>query len=175
MRHRLKIAGILSLAVNVVAGMAHAQNKNPWAFYQRDNQFQDERALVLPRSPAPSAELQLQKSVKPQFFGNEYVPLEPDRKQQVWPGMVPGQQQPGVYGQYRYQPYAMAPGYGYQLPFSGNYGGQFGFGMNFNPGFGGSGMPFGFGYPSLPFFGGGNPYGNPYRGYSPWGMGFPMF
>jgi len=154
------------LAVTLLAGAAHAAKRNPWTWYgqgvpyARNPPAQNPNPVpAVPQRPAWQVPPPVAQPA-PQPFGNEYAPLPAERvpnTQRGWPGY-----QPSPYSRY---------------PYSGNYGGygggQFGFGMNFSPGFGFSGMPF-FGGGN-PYGGYGNPYGSPYGGSSPWGMGFPMF
>jgi uncharacterized membrane protein YgcG len=164
-RHWLNIVVLAGLAVTLLAGAAHAVKRNPWTMYQRGFTYGTTNppaqnpgtAQVAPQQrPAWQAPVAPATPVAP--FGNQYAPLPAERQPNVqrgWPGY-----QPYPYG------YPNSGGYG---GYNGYGGGQFGFGMNFSPGFGFSGMP---------FFGGGNSYGgygNPYGGFSPWGMGFPMF
>jgi len=113
------------------------------------------------------------------------------------------QRQPYRQG-YGFQPFGQGGfggNFGGQFGFGMNFAPNFS--QGFSQGFGGTGMPFGFGVPAMPFFGGSNNYGTPYRGvpgyqnanpygnlygnpyanpygyprtgFSPWGMGFPMF
>lgn len=174
-RSGIQIIVVAGLVAGLAATTAHAGNRNPWTLYQRGGQIGGNSAAPNPTGPSANLHVAPQTNPsRPQQFGNDYVPLNNGRnanRQPGWPG--------GYYGQYGRSPYGVAPGYGYQLPFQGGLGGQFGFGMSMNPGFGFSGMPSGYGYPSMPFFGGGNPYGSPYGnrngGFSPFGMGFPMF
>ncbi len=208
MRNRLNIIVVAGLVINLIAGASYAANQNPWAMY--GGQKGGNTGTVRPQLPQPQQfgqqppQQTTTQQAAPKQFKYEYAPL-------------PGEQLPNR--QFQRQPYGTVPGYGYQVPVpfygqnygqgygqgygSGNLGGQFGFGMNFAPNFGASGMPFGFGVPTMPFsgpfsapfFGGtnnygvpnqgqfgnpygnpyGNSYGNPYGRINPWGMGFPMF
>jgi len=153
--YRLDIIVVAGLAINMVAGMAYAANQNPWAMY--NGQRGATTGSVKPFGTKP----QKQPSTQPaqRQFGYEYAPLDKGRSL-----TNPNYQRPNM--QYQRQPYR--PGYGFQPFGQGGFGGQFGFGMNFNPGFsqgyGGSGFPFGFGIPTMPLFGGANNYGVPYQG-----------
>ena len=158
------IVVLAGLVIVAISGISSAANRNPWTLYQQNSPYAGSTGSVNPPQGLPRAAWQVPNPMQPpavQPYGNQYAPLP--GQQRPNPGQGWNRQMPTVPQQRYYrQPFAVSPGF--NIPFQGGYGGQFGFGMNFAPNFGYPGMPNGYGFQGMPF-----------GGYMPWGSGFPMF